>query len=237
MVEILTADFGFGVVAGMFASFFLAICVAQMQQRCCAKSESGDVESPRERDSVRTSMAPVRQSWKSTEPQPSHGRLGSVSSAVGESVSSFTGSDEYRFGDITRATVRKVGSKIKARKLILAPPSGEPEAAKVTYPAEMPSISSGVVAEEFQSTGFYETKKGRFAMRTAAELYQTEVQFAEDLHTALRLFCAPILPTFSGDERNIVFSNLNELAILSDELGIIALKLETAYDMKLWMSC
>ena len=170
MVEIVTAEFGFGMVAGMFASIFLAIIVAQIQQKCRPKS-SGE---PEPKSSI------VRQSSES-----SHGRLGSVSNAVNEkvsrlgsvsiavneSVSSYTGSDEYRFGDITRATVKKVGSKIKVRKLVLAPPSGEPESPP-TYPAAMPSITSGVVAAEFQTSGFYSTKKGRFASALARERAQ-----------------------------------------------------------------
>ena len=65
---------------------------------------------------------------------------------------------------------------------------------------------------------FYSTRAGRTALRVCAECYATELQYAHDLHLALRVFRDPLEPTLVGEERVGLFSNLQELGHLSGEL-------------------
>ena len=110
------------------------------------------------------------------------------------------------------ASFHKQASRLtkKKRKLLLELSDAEP-LAPLGSP-EMPALESGCTGE------FWNTKYGRLALHTCAELYTTELQFAQDLLSALRLFREPLAPTLSSKERFAVFSNMKELAGLSSEL-------------------
>jgi lipocalin len=105
--------------------------------------------------------------------------------------------------------------KVHRRKLTLAMPdenaAGE-DPVLAALQAEMPAVQAHTGDEQ------YSGKKGRLVLRTCAELYATELQYAHDLRCALRLYRDPLEPTLSERERQVVFSNMAELSVLSSEL-------------------
>ena len=117
--------------------------------------------------------------------------------------------------DSMRTRLTRTASRMRAglgggRKLLLA--EGEAEALPSLGVTEMPALAAGCTGE------FWNTKSGQLALHTCAELYATELQFAQDLRVALRLYRDPLAPTLTAEERKAVFCNMQELVGLSSEL-------------------